>query len=251
MRRRSVTAAPRPGCSAPRASRRRRPDRPRDVGGRVGAQEQDGLGDVPGVAGPAERDRAYERLPQLRCRPVVVAVAPVADVDVAGRDDVRRDPVRPELHREDAPERLERSLRGGVCGPRRPRAAGGAGGDADDAAAAPGVDAAAGEGPAEHERPGHVHVEHTPPLVRRHVEDGRVRVGGGVVHEDVELPEPGHRLGDGALGRGPGRRRRHEERRGAARPCRRAGRPCRCRGRWRRPRGTPGRPPGRCRWRRP
>src|SRR5712691_9357688 len=68
-----------------------------DVGGRVRAEEEHGLGDVPRMPGPAERDGPDEGGPQFfRCT-IRVGVAPLPNVDVAGGDDVHPDAARAEF----------------------------------------------------------------------------------------------------------------------------------------------------------
>ena len=73
-----------------------------------------------------------------------------------------------------------------------------AGRDVDDAAAAARGDAMARERLDRAERAGHVHVEHAPPLLGRHLRQERVGIGGRVVDEHVERAEALDDVLDGA-----------------------------------------------------
>src|SRR6266536_5569908 len=57
-----------------------------DIGGGIRGEEEHRLGDIPRIPGPAERDGADQRRPQVLRRAVRVGVAPVAHVEVAGGD---------------------------------------------------------------------------------------------------------------------------------------------------------------------
>src|SRR6266705_1320479 len=164
-----------------------------DMAGLRRGEEQHRVRDVARVTGPAERDRADQRGPQVLGRPVRAGVTPAAYVDVAGRDHVHPDAERAKFHRENLAHDLYRGLRGTVGGTPRARAARGAGGDADHG----GADGAAGgavpgERLGQHERAGDVDREHPVPGRRRHVEQRPVRVGSRVVDEDVRRAEPAH-----------------------------------------------------------
>ena len=60
-----------------------------DVARGLGAEEEHRLRDVGRMPGTAERDRAHEPGPQLLGGAVGEGIAPAANVDVAGRDDIR------------------------------------------------------------------------------------------------------------------------------------------------------------------
>src|SRR5690349_7566113 len=102
-----------------------------DVAGRTGGQEQDRLRDVRRVARMAQRDRPDQRRAEFLRRAIRERLAPLPHVDVAGRDDIDPDPVRPEFHGEDLAHGLDGGLGGTVGGAAGPGVAGRPAGDAD------------------------------------------------------------------------------------------------------------------------
>src|SRR5690348_5125919 len=91
-----------------------------DVAGRPGGQEQHRLRDVRRVARLAQRDRPDQRRAEFLRRAIRERLAPLPHVDVAGRDDIDPDPVRPEFHGEDLAHGLDRGLGSTVGGAARP-----------------------------------------------------------------------------------------------------------------------------------
>src|SRR5690349_12243393 len=127
-----------------------------DVAGRPGGQEQHRLRDVRRVTRLAQRDRPDQRRAEFLRRAIRERLAPLPHVDVAGRDDIDPDPVRPEFHGEDLAHGLDRGLGSTVGGTAGPGITGRPAGDADHRGVlrAP-ADAVPRERLGHQERPGH------------------------------------------------------------------------------------------------